>query len=128
MEVEANDTLPFLAVLVMKRGPKLAKKVHRKPTHTDRYLHSNFNYSHHAKKGAARSLISRAKVICQGQKDFNKGIKKIRHDQMLNEYPQEFVGSIMKLSRSSSPSSDTIFQGTIIIPRVNVMSEKFGHI
>jgi hypothetical protein len=27
MEVEANDTLPFLDGLVMKRGPKLAMKV-----------------------------------------------------------------------------------------------------
>jgi hypothetical protein len=34
MEVEADDTLPFLDVLVMKRGPKLAMKVYRKPTHT----------------------------------------------------------------------------------------------
>jgi hypothetical protein len=34
MEVEANDTLPFLDVLVMKRGPKLAMKVYQKLTHT----------------------------------------------------------------------------------------------
>jgi hypothetical protein len=33
-EVEANDTLPFLEVLVMKRGLKLAMKVYQKYTHT----------------------------------------------------------------------------------------------
>jgi hypothetical protein len=38
MEVEANDTLLFLEVWVMKRGPKLAMKVYQKPTHTDHYL------------------------------------------------------------------------------------------
>jgi hypothetical protein len=27
MEVEANDTLPFFNVLVMKRGPKVAMSV-----------------------------------------------------------------------------------------------------
>jgi hypothetical protein len=30
------------------------------------------------------------------QKDFNKEIKDIIHALMLNEYPQEFVDSIMK--------------------------------
>jgi hypothetical protein len=38
MEVEANDTHPFLDVLVTKTGPKLATKVYRKPTHTG-HLH-----------------------------------------------------------------------------------------
>jgi hypothetical protein len=30
MEIEANNTLPFLDVLGMKRGPKLAMKVYQK--------------------------------------------------------------------------------------------------
>jgi hypothetical protein len=38
---------------------------------------------------------------------------------MLYEYPQEFVDSIMKLSRSNRPSSDTIYHGTVI-PYVRV--------
>jgi hypothetical protein len=39
MEMEINNTLPFLDVLVMKRGANLATKLCRKPTHTGRYLH-----------------------------------------------------------------------------------------
>jgi hypothetical protein len=34
MEIEANDTIPFLDILVMKKGPKLATKVYQKPNHT----------------------------------------------------------------------------------------------
>jgi hypothetical protein len=34
MEVETNDTLPFLDILLMKRDPKLGTKVYWKPTHT----------------------------------------------------------------------------------------------
>jgi hypothetical protein len=48
------------------------------------------------KKRVVHSLISQAKVIRQDQKDFNKEIKNIREDVMLNEYPQESVDSIMK--------------------------------
>jgi hypothetical protein len=75
-----------------------------------------YNQSHHVKRGAVDGLISRAKVICQDQEDFNKEIKNIRHDLIPNEQPQESVDSIMKPSRSNRPSSDKTCQGTVIIP------------
>jgi hypothetical protein len=83
-EVEANDTFPFLDVLVVKRDPKLATKVYRKRIHTGCYLHFKSSHPYHVKRGVVHSLISRAKAICQDQKDFNN---EIRHDLMLNEYP-----------------------------------------
>jgi hypothetical protein len=91
MSVETNATLPFLDVLFMKRGPKLAKKVYRKPAHTGRYLHFKSNNPHHLYRGVVRSLFNRAKVICQNQKDFNNEIKNLRHDLMPSEYQKEFV-------------------------------------
>jgi hypothetical protein len=98
MGVEAYNTLQFLEVLVMKRGSKLIIEVYRKPTHTGRYLHFKSNHPHHVKRGAVHSLVNRAKVICQNQKDFNNEIQIIRHDLMINEYPKKFTDSIMKLS------------------------------
>jgi hypothetical protein len=67
----------------MKRGPKLATKVYQKLTHT---RHNFFN---------------RARVKSQDKKDSDKEIKDIRHDLMLNEYPQEYITSILKPSSSS---------------------------
>jgi hypothetical protein len=85
LEVEANYTLPFLDVLVMNRGPKLAAKMLRKPpTHTDRYPRFKFNHTHHLEIGVIDSLISRVKAICQDQKDFNNEIKNIRHEFLMN--------------------------------------------
>jgi hypothetical protein len=49
MEVEANETLQFLDVLVMKRGPKLDMKVYQKPIPTGCYLHFKSNHPHHVK-------------------------------------------------------------------------------
>jgi hypothetical protein len=64
--------------------------------------------------------------MCEDQKDFNKEIKNITHDLILNKYPQEFVDSIMKPARSNCPSSDTIYHSmVIIIPYVKGISEKF---
>jgi hypothetical protein len=120
--------LPFLDILVMKRGPKLTMKVYRKSTHTGRYLHCKSNYPHHVKRGVFHSLVKRAKVICKNQKDFKNKIKNLRHDLMLNEYRKEFVDSIMKPSTRNCPSSDAIYQGTVIIQYVTGISEKFRHI
>jgi hypothetical protein len=126
MEVEVIDILTFLDILVMKNGPELAMKMYWKPTHAGDYLHFKSNHPHHMKRGVVHSLINRAKVICQDQKDFNKEIKIIRYDLILNEDPQEFVDAIMKPSRSNRPSSDTICQGTVIIPFMKGISKKFG--
>jgi hypothetical protein len=109
VKVEANDALPFLYAFIMKRDPKLATEVYRKPTYTSRYLHFKSNRPHHVKREVIHSSIRRAKVICQDQKDFNKEIRNIRHDVMLNENPQEFLGPIMNPSRSNHPFSDITY-------------------
>jgi hypothetical protein len=44
---------------------------------------------------------------------------------MLNEYPKEVVDSVMKPSANNCPSSDTEYQGTVVIPYVKGTSEKF---
>jgi hypothetical protein len=93
-----------LDVSVLKRGPKLATKIYRKPTHAGHYLHFKFNHPLRVKMGIIPSLISRTEVIRQDQKDFNNEIKIIRYDLMLNEYPQEFVDAVMKPLRSNLPS------------------------
>jgi hypothetical protein len=49
-QVEDDNTIPFLDVLVMKRGPKLATKIYRKPAYTDRYLHFKSSHPHHIKE------------------------------------------------------------------------------
>jgi hypothetical protein len=65
---------------------------------------------------------------CQDYKDFNMEINNVRYYLMLNKYPQEFIDSIMKCSKSSHPYSDKIYQGTIIISYIKVISEKLTRI
>jgi hypothetical protein len=100
------EVLPFLDILVMEKGPKFATNVYWKPARTRRYLHFKANHPHHLKRGVVPILNSRAKVICQDRKDSNNDIKNMRQDLMFNEYPKEFVDSIMNPSRSNRPSSD----------------------
>jgi hypothetical protein len=46
---------------------------------------------------------------------------------MLNEYPQEFIDSIIKPSRSNRPSSDTIYQGMVTVTYVKGIFKKFSY-
>jgi hypothetical protein len=84
MEVETNNTFPFSDVLFAKRVSNLSTKVYRKPTHTGRYLNFKSDHLQHVKRGVVYSLVNRAKVICQEQKDFNREIKTIKYDLMNN--------------------------------------------
>jgi hypothetical protein len=47
---------------------------------------------------------------------------------MLNVYPKEFFDSVMKPSIRNCPSSDTAYQGTVVIPYAEGISEKFRRI
>ena len=64
MEIEDGGQIPFLDVLITRKGNKLSTSVYRKPTHTDRYLPS---HSHHHPKmltGVMQCMGKRAHQIC----------------------------------------------------------------
>jgi hypothetical protein len=102
MEVKVNDNFLFLEILIMERGPKLATKVYRKPTHAFSYLHFKCKHPRHVKRGVVHASISSPKVICQDYKNFNREIENISHDLTISKYPQVFLNSAMKLSRNLS--------------------------
>jgi hypothetical protein len=82
VEVEVNNTLPFLDILIVKRGPNLATWVYRKPIHTGRCLRFKSDHPCHVKRRVIHRLVSRAKATCQ------KETKNLTHDLMLNESPK----------------------------------------
>jgi uncharacterized protein (UPF0335 family) len=117
-----------LDVLVTRQGLNLSTRVYRKPTHTGRYLHFKSDHPQHVKRGVVRSLIDRAEVICQNQKDFNREVEVIKHDLTLNGYPHSFIDSVMKSRNNSNPSTDKVPHSTVVIPYVKGISEKFRRI
>ncbi|XP_030750808.1 uncharacterized protein LOC115878439 [Sitophilus oryzae] len=66
MEVEKATQLALLDVLVNRRQDlSLGHKVYRKNTHTDRYLHNNSNHNPDQKRGVIKTLVDRARRICE---------------------------------------------------------------
>ena len=67
LDIQKEDkSIPFLDVmLVIKEDGSLGHKVYRKPTHTDRYLHYNSFHHPNIKNSLCKTLINRAKTICE---------------------------------------------------------------
>ena len=64
MEVQENDSLPFLDVLITKKTDDfLAHQVYRNKTHTDRYLHAESHHHPSQKIGILHTLSKRAARI-----------------------------------------------------------------
>lgn len=64
MELESDGVIPFLDVNVGREKGRLRTSVHRKKTHTDRYLHFNSNHYPQTKTGIISCLRDHAEKIC----------------------------------------------------------------
>ena len=81
-EVQKDDkTIPFLDVLfTVREDGSLGHNIYRKPTHTDRYLHFNSFQHPSIKNSVCKTLINRAKTIC------DKAMKMPQRVQQKTEY------------------------------------------
>jgi hypothetical protein len=65
MEIESDSVIPFMDVLVIRKGTAWATKVYRKPTHIGRYLNFKSNHPPHVKREIIPRLYNRPSTICQ---------------------------------------------------------------
>jgi hypothetical protein len=125
MEIESDSAIAFLDVLVLRKEMSLATKVYRKPTHTGQYLNFNSNHPPHVKRGLIQSLHNRASTIRQERQDLFNEISSLGCDLQLNSYPQVFIDSVVNSNGSSQPKKVEKPQGSVYIPYVKDVSEKF---
>ena len=98
LETESSNFLPFLDVLVVKeKSGNLITKLYQKPTHTNRFLNFNSQYSLSQKRGIIFTLSHRinSKLIT---KKTNKSIeiKKLIETKKKNDYPEWFVKQTLR--------------------------------
>ena len=97
MKKEGNGRLPFLDILVSREGNRLGHAVHRKLTHTDRYLNRYSNHHSSQKRGIIKTLADRARAICQ-PKHLQEEVKHLHEAFRENSY------SKTEISRALRPS------------------------
>ena len=97
MELEQDDNLAFLDVLVMRtQEGKLATKVHRKPTHTNRYLNYHSAHSNEQKQGVVINLYNRAQSLTTKSTDWKKEKSFLSYMLAENDYPNWFIQKALK--------------------------------
>ena len=91
-----DKTIPFLDVLlIIQEDGSLGHKVYRKPTHTDRYLHYNSFHHPSIKNSVCKTLINRAKTICEVD-NIEGELEHLRSVLKMNGYPKKFIDYAMK--------------------------------
>ena len=126
----SEGRIPFLDTCVEKRNGSVTTTVHRKPTHTDRYLH--YTSHHHGRQllRAIRSLRDRAHNICTQP----KRREELRHLSTVfqsNGYPKRLVRRVLSkippnepVGDDTSDTTDTKGPKVLCLPYVQGISEK----
>ena len=96
MKLEQDNTIPFLDVLVKRRGCQFSTKVYRKPTHIDSYLHYRSNHHPRVKSGIVKCLGTRALRICD-KKDIEEETTKLKNLFQAIGYPTYKIQSLLTI-------------------------------
>jgi hypothetical protein len=104
MEIESDSAIPFLGVLVIRKGTTLDTKVYRKPIHTG-YINVKSYHPQHVKRGLIQGLHNRTSAMYQERQDLFNEIDSLRSDSKLNGYLEGFVDSVINCKNSSRPNN-----------------------
>ena len=91
-ESTTNNTLPLLDCLIKRDNEgRLQTKVYRKKTHTGQYLHYTSNQPEHVKIGTIKTLVRRAKIVCNTEESLTDELDYIKKTMQLNGYPEKLI-------------------------------------
>ena len=127
LEMQKEDkTIPFLDVLlIIQEDGSLGHKVYRKPTHTDRYLHYNSFRHPSIKNSVCKTLIDRARTICEVD-NIEGELEHLRSVLKMNGYPKKFINNAMKTRQHVREKTE--YQSSVSLPYIGSASHKIERI
>ena len=101
---EIDGSMPFLDILVMPtEDGSLSTTVHRKPTHTDLYLHWDSHHTLSSKYSVIGTLQHRAKTICSNPQLLKQEEDHLHRALTKCKYPAWALNRIkLQIKKSSS--------------------------
>ncbi|CAH2086613.1 unnamed protein product [Euphydryas editha] len=123
MELEANNTLAFLDVLIIRNPDhSLSHSVYRKSTHTNKYLNGASHHHPRQLSAVGLSLFQRARGICD-EKHLDaelQHVKQVLRDNNLRAPRQRH--------RSRRKKTATVERQPAVLPYVKGVTDKIGYI
>ena len=86
LEHENNGRLAFLDTIITRKDKKLTIDVHRKPTHTDRYLDYHSHHHHKHKTSTGKTLIHRALTLPNTEEGRTNELEHVKIAVRANNY------------------------------------------
>jgi hypothetical protein len=127
MELEKNNTLPFLDVLVTRNTDgTLQTCVYRKKTHRDQILHYHSNHPMNHKKSCIQTLFRRAETHCSTDEAKRKEENYLFRIFQNNGYPRNFIRRSKKKRTSRQQEQQQQQPQTnnrVVLPYVKNVSE-----
>ena len=106
---------------------KLAAKVHRKPTHTNRYLNYHSAHSNEQKQGVVINLYNRAQSLITKSTDWKKEKSFLCHMLTENDYPNWFIQKALKKRKAQAQvklQEEERHIGLVILPFIPGITER----
>ena len=126
-----QGAIPFLDTFPRPSGNEIITSVHRKPTHTDRYLDFNSNHLKSAKHAVVRALTDRAKNVCLSPELLAEEMDHLGKVLRYNNYPKWMIKQGSRnntlAGRLIDPETGNEVKKTVFIsaPYFPVLTESF---
>ena len=122
MEEEEQGQLPFLDVLVKRKGSNLTTSVYRKPTSTDGYLNYQSNHHPAIKLGTITCLRKRAHNICS-QENLQEELQHLQSVFEKNGYPRTIIQRVLRKQKSTEADPSNEDKKILSLPYIRGLSE-----
>ena len=99
--------------------------MYRKPTHTDRYLHYNSFHHPSIKNSVCKTLINRAKTICEVE-NIEGELEHLRSVLKMNGHPKKFIDNAMKTRQQVREKTE--YQSSVSLSYIGSASHKIERI
>lgn len=102
MEIADNNKLPFLGMMIEKRGCHRTTSVYRKPTDTGLLLHYHSHVDHRYKKPLLNTMLNRAYHPSSTRESFTNECEHLKRMFTKLKYPANFVNSAITTYKNSA--------------------------
>ena len=129
LEQEENNIINFLDLKIIKSSSgHLHFTVHRKPTHTDKYLSYDSSHPLQHKESVVKSLLSRKEQLCDVSTKYQEE-SHIYEVSKENNYPLSFLDKISKKMKTTRNSNDGASDfDHIVAPYIPNVSERISKV